>query len=322
MVECSILIPAYNAEKYLSRALDSVLNQTYKDFEIILIDDGSTDSTPQICDEYGEKYSFIHVFHQKNIGLSKTREKLIEKASGKYIFWLDADDYYDLTLLEKAVKAFEITDADIVVWGAVELTKTGDNIWDPMQELGIELWRKRALWGLSAEVWLYASRKELWDEWERFPDDVDLVDDVWITPQIVSNCRAIAPLGECLYFYDRTNTESITNTHTAKNFCRTALACYRTLKRNMMIYPNEVPLLLDVTMKLLVNAYCVNLVHPCLTTHQIELIKYATKDLHRLYPSRKVKKFYLVQLCMLYGIDFICHWYGRNRIRKFEQKNK
>lgn len=65
MAICSIVVPTYNGEKYLKRALDSALNQTYKDFEIILIDDGSTDSSPQICDEYGSKYDFIHVFHQK-----------------------------------------------------------------------------------------------------------------------------------------------------------------------------------------------------------------------------------------------------------------
>lgn len=114
MGTCSILVPAYNVEKYLGRALDSIIYQTYKDLEIILIDDGSTDSTPQICDEYGEKYNFIHVYHQKNVGLSKTRVRLLEKATGKYIFWLDSDDYYDPSLLEKAVKVFESNDVDIV----------------------------------------------------------------------------------------------------------------------------------------------------------------------------------------------------------------
>lgn len=88
----SVLMPAYNVEKYLKRALDSVLNQTYKDFEIILIDDGSTDATPQICDEYGEKHGFIWVSHQENMGAANTRERLITIAKGKYIFWLDADD--------------------------------------------------------------------------------------------------------------------------------------------------------------------------------------------------------------------------------------
>lgn len=126
--QVSVLMPTYNVEKYIKRALDSALNQTYQGFEIILIDDGSTDSTPRICDEYGEKYPFIHVRHQMNVGISKTRERLLEKARGEYIFWLDADDYFDFTLLEKAVEAFEKNDADIVVLGNVKLTNSGDKI--------------------------------------------------------------------------------------------------------------------------------------------------------------------------------------------------
>lgn len=209
MVNCSVLIPAYNAENYLRRALDSVINQTYKDFEIIIIDDGSTDSTPQICDEYGEKYHFIHVYHQKNIGASKTRELLITKATGNYIFWLDADDYYDATLLKKAVKAFEKEAADIVVWGWTELKPTGSKQENPIKRIGTARWKELMCWGLCAGIPLYSSRKKFWEGLEKFPDDVKITDDVWLTSQIASKAERIISLDENLYVYDRRNINLI-----------------------------------------------------------------------------------------------------------------
>mgnify|MGYP003399346240 CR=1 FL=1 len=88
----SLIIPAYNVEKYLKACLDSVINQILDDLEIILVDDGSKDDSPKICDEYSEKYSFINVIHQKNGGLSSTRNTGIANAKGSYIVFMDSDD--------------------------------------------------------------------------------------------------------------------------------------------------------------------------------------------------------------------------------------
>lgn len=228
--------------------MDSVLNQTYKDFEIILIDDGSTDSTPQICDEYGQKYDFIHVFHQENIGLSKTREKLLEKASGKYIFWLDSDDYYDKTLLEKSMDTFDTSLADIVAWGRNVLLNNEKQMVNPIEELGVHKWRQLNLWGIVPAVWMYASKRELWEDIERFPNDIDLVDDVWLTAQIIAKTKNIVSLGECLYYYDATNSNSITHAYTGKKLCRDAMAFYRIIKTNQRRQPNNIyPLSLRLT---------------------------------------------------------------------------
>lgn len=313
----SVLVPAYNVEKYLKRALDSVLNQTYKDFEIILIDDGSTDSTPQICDEYGRRYDFVHAYHQKNIGLSKTRERLIEKSTGKYIIWLDSDDYLDPTLLEKAVKAFEKVDVDIVVWGHIGLTVAGETKANQIEELGVKKWRQLVVWGIHPPVWQYASKRELWENIEKFPDDVDLTDDVWLSPQIFLKTEKIVSLGECLYYYDWRNGESITHSTTGKDLCRTALAYYRILKMGLNKYPDIVPPSLHKTRWLLANSYCFNLVHPTMTKYQIDLVKLALRDLNEIFPTSKTKKIYLIQFCVLHGFDFICRLHGKNRIRKF-----
>lgn len=95
----SIIIPVYNVEKYLKKCIDSVLNQTYQDFEIIIVNDGSTDNSSQILNNYKDNDKII-IINQSNHGLSYSRNKGVEKSSGEYILFLDSDDYYEIKLLE------------------------------------------------------------------------------------------------------------------------------------------------------------------------------------------------------------------------------
>jgi glycosyltransferase involved in cell wall biosynthesis len=96
----SVIVPVYNVEKYLKRCIDSIINQTYKNLEIILIDDGSSDSSGEICDEYAILDLRIHVIHQKNKGLSAARNAGIELATGEWIAFLDSDDWIDSEMYE------------------------------------------------------------------------------------------------------------------------------------------------------------------------------------------------------------------------------
>lgn len=109
-VDLSIIIPCYNVEKYLYRCLNSLINTTY---EILLIDDGSTDNTSVLCDSY-KKYSNVKVFHKVNGGLSDARNYGIERATGKYIVFLDSDDYVDVNSLEILLQYINNTDADLI----------------------------------------------------------------------------------------------------------------------------------------------------------------------------------------------------------------
>lgn len=108
MCKLSIIVPVYNTEKYLKQCLDSLVRQTVSDYEIIIIDDGSTDNSNVILKEYQEKYSFLHVYHQKNHGLFYSRKKGLEYAHGDYIGWVDSDDFVDVdmfrTLYEAAIE--------------------------------------------------------------------------------------------------------------------------------------------------------------------------------------------------------------------------
>ena len=101
MPKYSIIIPVYNTESYLKKCIDSVLNQTYKDYEIIIVNDGSTDNSKDIIEEYQNKYEFIKVINQDNQGLSMARNNGIKKSLGDYFLLLDSDDYIEKELLEK-----------------------------------------------------------------------------------------------------------------------------------------------------------------------------------------------------------------------------
>lgn len=110
----SIILPIYNVENYLKRCLTSILNQSFTNYEIILVDDGSTDSSGKICDEYSKQYQFIKTIHKKNGGLSSARNEGLKKTSGKYIFMVDSDDWIEEDALKKLYECTKNQEIDIV----------------------------------------------------------------------------------------------------------------------------------------------------------------------------------------------------------------
>ena len=113
----SIVIPVYNAEKSIKRCLDSVLHQTYSDIEIIIVDDGSSDSSPIICDSYAERDPRISVFHRTNVGVSASRNFGIEKSNGDYICFLDSDDVIKPNLIEDNYNFAKEKNVDVLIYG-------------------------------------------------------------------------------------------------------------------------------------------------------------------------------------------------------------
>lgn len=114
MPQVSIIVPVYNAEKFLPQCIDSLLSQTLKDIEIILVNDGSTDSSLKICDQYAEKDQRITIISKKNEGIAKARRDGIENAHADYISFLDSDDYYESTFCERMLNRMVESDADMV----------------------------------------------------------------------------------------------------------------------------------------------------------------------------------------------------------------
>lgn len=130
MDKISIIIPVYNVEKYIEECLESIVNQTYKNLEIILIDDASPDKCPEICDRYALQDNRIIVIHQNNMGLSGARNSGIEKATGDYILFWDSDDYLALDYCEKMLRAAQCCHADITVGEIITVDETGKEIDD------------------------------------------------------------------------------------------------------------------------------------------------------------------------------------------------
>ena len=126
MSRVSIIIPVYNIAAYLPRCLDSVLSQTLKDMELLLIDDGSTDGSETICDEYAAKDNRIRVFHLENGGVSRARNKGISAATGDYIGFVDADDWISPDMFLSLVLAADTNNTDIVICDCY--TACGDNL--------------------------------------------------------------------------------------------------------------------------------------------------------------------------------------------------
>lgn len=121
----SIIVPVYNVEKYLNQCLDSVCMQTYKNLEIILIDDGSTDKSGEICDEYAAKDNRIIVIHKENIGVSDSRNKGLDIATGNYIGFVDSDDWIEFNMFEILYKGIKEYKADISICGHAEVYENG-----------------------------------------------------------------------------------------------------------------------------------------------------------------------------------------------------
>lgn len=115
-MKVSVIIPIYNVEKHIDRGLTNFLKQTYKDFEILLVDDGSTDGSPALCDAWSARYDWIRVFHKENGGSGSARNLGLENASGEYIYFFDIDDLADDTQLEYCVRTMDDTDADMMVF--------------------------------------------------------------------------------------------------------------------------------------------------------------------------------------------------------------
>ena len=125
-VSISVIIPVYNGEKYLKRSIESVLEQSVKDIEVLLLDDGSTDDSLSMIQDYEKKYpDTIKVFSHSNMGVANTRNKGVTLASGKYVMFLDQDDFFDPDYMKAFLEAAEQNDADVVIGGYRRPDKDG-----------------------------------------------------------------------------------------------------------------------------------------------------------------------------------------------------
>ncbi len=224
----SIIIPVYNVEKYLDKCIASVVNQTYTNLEIILIDDGSPDNCPAICDQWQEKDSRIKVIHRENGGLSVARNNGIDACSGSYVQFVDSDDYIETNTVECLLHACLETDAEVSCCGYVKEYANRIN-YNPITDVrqcyeGEEILIS-AMKGTVFEhcAWNKLWRRELFDDDCRFPPG-KLFEDSATTWKVLRKCNRVVCVPDVLYHYIA-RKNSISNTKNMKHFLDLWDAC-------------------------------------------------------------------------------------------------
>lgn len=140
----SILVPVYNVERYLARCIESILAQTFSDYEVVLVNDGSTDNSGLLCDRYAEKHDCIRVIHQKNAGLAEVRNVSLAAARGEYVTFVDSDDAIEPEYLEVLFRDLQETGSDISICSWSEVSNDGERrelTWDHKED-GLQVWTK------------------------------------------------------------------------------------------------------------------------------------------------------------------------------------
>ena len=208
----SIIVPVFNVEKYLSHCIDSILNQTYANFELILVDDGSTDNSGIICDEYATKDKRIKAFHKKNGGVSDSRNFGIDIASGKYLSFVDGDDLLDKRFLESLLKNIDGCQIAMCYFerfldGAIVPTIKQNGRIDVVDEHGF--WGKNYGVGIKASCCNKIFLASLFEKL-RFDKNYSSAEDDLIIHRLTGQCKAISIVHEPLYFY-RMRHDSITH---------------------------------------------------------------------------------------------------------------
>ena len=130
----SVILPVYNVEKYIARCLDSIVNQTYKNIEIIVVDDGSSDNSGKICEEYKQRDNRIKVLHIDNVGVSNARNIALQEVSGEYIQFVDSDDYIEKEMLQEMAECMDNNTAELMVTGFINQEETFSDLVLPEEE--------------------------------------------------------------------------------------------------------------------------------------------------------------------------------------------
>lgn len=223
----TVVIPIYNVEKYLDRCVNSIVNQTYKNIEIILVDDGSPDNCPLMCDEWAKKDERIRVVHKRNAGLGMARNSGLEVARGEYILFIDSDDYLDLSTIELCVSSSLHNNSDVVIFGRKDVDddgvvgemniKTNTDVFtgDEVQHTLLPaVFSYKMGFGVSAAGRMY--RTDIFRKHNlRFKSEREIIsEDAYFALELFSKDVTVSIVSKNLYHYYR-RSDSLTHTYRA-----------------------------------------------------------------------------------------------------------
>ena len=217
----SVIVPVYKVEKYLNKCVDSILNQTYKDIEVILVDDGSPDNCGEICEEYAKKDDRVRVIHKKNEGLSTARNTGLIESKGEYIFFVDSDDYININILEKLLEAIENSKADFAMASDICQTESGDMISQNILEnnkvyVGDEIIESFVL-SLKTSAWNKLFRKDFIGD-IKFPDGRIHGEDLVFITKLLTKKTKLVTVSDVGYYYIKHNNTITTSGFSKRSF--------------------------------------------------------------------------------------------------------
>lgn len=310
----TIIVPVYNVEEYLEKCLDSLINQTYRNLEIIVVDDGSSDNSGKICDKFACKDSRVISIHQNNSGVSVARNVGLDRMTGSYVTFVDSDDYLTSNAIEMFLNISLNEAADIVCGETVIIFKDRivHNSNKENEKYATELIKEKILLdklGNHAATKFY--KAYLWRN-IRFPEKL-VYEDFYIMPSVCMNAKKIVYKCEPLYWYNRMNTSSQTslwNDFNAwhryskfKGYCE-HLRVAKLLKKQDIVEWAEKKALHEI-----VKAFCRNYGKPCLANDNLNEMKaYLLSNIKNI-KNLKIKDRFLI--CSILNFPFICKLYGK-----------
>ena len=247
-ISFSVLVPVYNAEQFLSECIESALGQTYSNFEVILVDDGSTDASGAICDRYAQDHTNLVVYHTPNGGQIRARELAMAHAKGDFFVFLDADDRLYSNALETIAAAIEKYQCDCVIYGFTKLIN-GEKAPGAIEEQEEVLYGKRDIYrkclkGVAYNaIWRKAAKASVYKNGTLNADchNIKLGEDLLQSLAILKNSNGIAFIKDALYEY-RDNPNSITYTYDYAmyvNSMRVNEMVYRFLQQENVFSPAD-----------------------------------------------------------------------------------
>lgn len=244
MEKVSVLMPIYNVEKYLRECIESVLRQTYPNFELILVDDGSPDNCGKIIDEYAKQDNRVIAIHQENAGVDAARNNAINHATGKYIAFIDSDDAYEENYLERLVEVIEQDDCDMSICGFIPF-----GIDNPPKFKTIS---KRVVSGSTAiklalgynsvngYVWNKLFKRSIVEkEYIRFEDGYWACDDILFTGNYIYYCKKVSVIEDTLYRYRQVASGANRVRYSGVTFDKKWMSSFKVTSHFKDIYKNS-----------------------------------------------------------------------------------
>lgn len=222
-IKLSIIVPVYNVEKYLIKCLDSLVNQTFEDVEIILVEDCSTDGSKKICEDYCNRNKKIKLIkHDRNCGLSEARNSGLKVAKGEYITFVDSDDWVDIDMYEIMMNSIIATGADMAICGFKEIFNKNTKI-SKVSERDIVVTSEEALKmyfraQITANSWNKIYKKVIFDDNNIMFQVGKFAEDQYPTFLSIFYSKSICLVSDTKYYYNRRNESLTTSNLSNKNY--------------------------------------------------------------------------------------------------------